>query len=136
VIEEAALEPVDSGLAPVGPGWFVVDVSEAAWLASEAFGARSVFEGDTPVLRSRPELGVHRFPQLGIALCVLQPGQPSGLYHAESNQEDFLVLAGECLLLIEDAERPLAAGHFVHCPPATAHIGRPDQLPWPGSSRT
>jgi uncharacterized cupin superfamily protein len=121
VTGEAPLEAVDSGLAPVGPGWFVVDVRDAAWLLSDAFGARCVFEGDTPVLRSRPELGVHRFPQLGIALCVLQPGQPSGLYHAESNQEDFLVLAGECLLLIEDTERPLAPGDFVHRPPGTAH---------------
>ena len=74
-----------------------------------------------PVLRRRPELPVHRFAQLGIILHVLQPGQPSGLYHAESKQEDFLVLAGECLLLVEGEERLLRAWDFVHCPPGTAH---------------
>src|SRR4029450_13161968 len=57
----------------------------------------------------------------GITLQVLQPGQPSGLYHAETAQEDFLVLAGECLLLIEGEERPLRAWDFAHCPPGTAH---------------
>jgi hypothetical protein len=43
-----------------------------------------------PVLRKRPDLPAHRFDQLGITLQVLQPGQPSGLYHAETAQEDFL----------------------------------------------
>jgi len=52
----------------------------------------------------------------------LLPGAPSGLYHRESNQEDFLVLAGECLLLIEGEERRLRAWDFVHCPPETEHI--------------
>jgi uncharacterized cupin superfamily protein len=121
MVEEAPLEPVESGLAPVGDGWFVVNVRDAAWLVNDAFGARCVFEGDVPVLRGRPELGVHRFADLGFTLAVLGPGRPSGLYHAESNQEDFLVLAGECLLLIQGEERPLRAWDFVHCPPGTAH---------------
>jgi uncharacterized cupin superfamily protein len=119
--EKARLEAVDSGLAPVSDGWFAVNVREAAWLVNDAFGARCVFEGDTPVLRRRPELGVHRFADLGFTLAVLEPGRPSGLYHAETNQEDFLVLAGECLLLVEAEERPLKAWDFVHCPPGTAH---------------
>ena len=74
-----------------------------------------------PALRGRPELGVHRFPQLGVALAVIAPGQPSGLYHAESRQEDFLVLSGECVLVVEDRERLLSAWDFVHCPAGTAH---------------
>jgi uncharacterized cupin superfamily protein len=119
--EEAPLEAVESGLAPAGDGWFVVNVRDAAWLVNDTFGARCVFEGDVPVLRGRPELGVHRFADLGFTLAVVPPGRPSGLYHAESNQEDFLVLAGECLLLIDDEERPLRAWDFVHCPPGTAH---------------
>ena len=49
-------------------------------------------------------------------------GQPSALYHREGNQEDFLVLAGECLLLVEGEERQLRAGDFVHCPPGTDHV--------------
>ncbi len=122
MVEEAHLEALDMGLAPVTDGWFVVNVRRAAWLANDAFGARCVFEGDTPVLRGRPDLDVHKFADVGFALKVVAPGQPSGMYHAESNQEDFLVLAGECLLLVEGEERPLQAWDFVHCPPGTEHI--------------
>jgi uncharacterized cupin superfamily protein len=61
------------------------------------------------------------FADLGINLRVLRPGQTTLLYHAESTQEDFLVLAGQCLLLVEGEERPLGAWDFVHCPPGTTH---------------
>jgi uncharacterized cupin superfamily protein len=118
---EARLEEVDSGLAPVSDGWFVVNVRDAAWLANDAFGLRCVFEADKPVVRGRPDLEAHRFPQVGFTLAVLEAGKPSGMYHAESNQEDFLVLAGECLLLVEGEERRLEAWDFVHCPPGTEH---------------
>jgi uncharacterized cupin superfamily protein len=121
MIEEAALEELDSGLAPTTDGCFVVNVRDAAWLTNDAFGARCVFEASGPVIRRRPELTVQQFDGLGFTLQVVQPGQASGLYHAESNQENFLVLAGECLLLIEGEERPLRAWDFVHCPPGTAH---------------
>jgi uncharacterized cupin superfamily protein len=119
---EAHLEDVGSGLAPVTEGWFVVNVRDAAWLTNDAFGARCRFEGGMPVLRRRPDLPAHAFAQLGFTLQVIQPGQPSGMYHAESNQEDFLVLAGECLLLVEGEERPLKAWDFAHCPPGTEHV--------------
>jgi uncharacterized cupin superfamily protein len=122
MVEEARLAATDSGLAPATEGWFVVNVREAAWLANEAFGARCVFEADVPVVRNRPEFQPHRFTDLGLTLAVLEPGKPSGLYHAESNEEDFLVLAGECLLLVEGRERPLRAWDFVHCPPGTEHV--------------
>jgi uncharacterized cupin superfamily protein len=121
MVEQARLEAVDSGVAPTSDGWFVVNVADAAWLTNDAFGLRCVFESDGRVLRRRPDLEVQRFPDLGLTLAVLQPGKPSGLYHAESNQEDFLVLTGECLLLIEGEERPLKAWDFVHCPPGTEH---------------
>jgi uncharacterized cupin superfamily protein len=49
------------------------------------------------------------------------PGKPNGMYHAETDEEDFLVLSGECLLLIEDQERHLRAWDFVHCPAGAAH---------------
>jgi uncharacterized cupin superfamily protein len=106
----------------VTEGWFAVNVRDAAWITNEAFGARCVFEANGPVLRQRPDLALQTFAHLGITLQVLEPGQPSGLLHAETNQEAFLVLAGECLLLIEDEERPLRAWDFVHCPPGTAHV--------------
>ena len=111
MVEEAQLEETETGLKPVSEGWFVVNVRDARWRRWEAFGAACAFEG--------PEA---RFRELGIKLSVLQPGQPNCLYHQESQQEDFLVLAGECLLLVEGQERPLRAWDFVHCPPSTEHV--------------
>jgi uncharacterized cupin superfamily protein len=122
MVEEARLEELDSGRAPVSDGWFVVNVRDAAWLTNEAFGARCVFEGDRPVLRRRPDLPVHKFADVGFTLQVIRPGQPSTMYHAETNQEDFLVLAGECLLLVEGEERRLRTWDFVHCPGGPDHI--------------
>jgi uncharacterized cupin superfamily protein len=121
MMQEGQLENVGSGLAPVSDGWFVVNAAEAAWLRNEAFGGRCVFESSPQVLRDHPDLTPQTFPQLGFTLAVLEPGKPSGLYHAESSQEDSLVLTGECLLLIEGEERRLKAWDFVHCPPGTAH---------------
>jgi uncharacterized cupin superfamily protein len=110
-VEEARLEQSEYGLAPTSDGWFVVNIRDGAWGTSDNFGAACIFEGDNV-----------SFPQIGFTLHVLWPGQPNGLYHAESNQEDFLVLAGECLLLVEGEERRLKAWDFVHCPPGTDHI--------------
>jgi uncharacterized cupin superfamily protein len=62
------------------------------------------------------------FPQVGISLFVLAPGEPIGMYHWEADQEDFLVLSGDALLIIEGNERPLRQWDFVHCPAETKHI--------------
>jgi len=118
---EARLEDVGSGLAPVSPGWFVVNVAEAAWIRNDAFGGRCVFESTERVLQERPDAQPQQFEQLGFTLAVLEPDKPTGMYHAESDQEDFLVLAGACLLVIEEEERELRAWDFVHCPPGTRH---------------
>jgi uncharacterized cupin superfamily protein len=120
-VEEARLEDVGSGQAPLSPGWFVVNVGEAAWLRHDAFGGRCVFESSGRVLAGRPDEEPQMFDQLGFTLAVLEPGKPTGMYHAESSQEDFLVLAGMCLLLIEEEERELRTWDFVHCPPGTRH---------------
>jgi uncharacterized cupin superfamily protein len=129
MVEEAQLEDVGSGLTPVSPGWFVVNVGEAAWMRHEAFGGRCVFESNGRVVAERPDLEPQMFGETGFTLTVLEPGKPSGMYHAESSQEDFLVLAGECLLLVEEQERPLRAWDFVHCPAGTLHtfVGTGDQ---------
>jgi uncharacterized cupin superfamily protein len=121
MVEEARLDEVGSGRTPVSPGWFVVNVGEAAWLQHDAFGGRCVFESNGPVLAERPGTEPQHFADTGLTLAVLEPGRPSGLFHAESVQEDFLVLAGSCLLLVEDEERPLHAWDFVHCPAGTRH---------------
>jgi uncharacterized cupin superfamily protein len=109
-MEEARLEQLESGLAPATPGWFVLNVRDAVWDTHDTLGAACHFEGEEVA-----------FAELGVNVRVLSPGRTKWLYHAESGQEDFLVLAGECLLLVEGEERPLRAWDFVHCPPGTAH---------------
>jgi uncharacterized cupin superfamily protein len=104
------MERTPGGLRPSGEGWFLVNARDAVWFHSDTFGAATTFEGTT------------RFTELGININVLRPGQPNGYYHAEDDQEDFLVVAGECLLLVEGEERRLRAWDFVHCPPGTEHI--------------
>ena len=110
MVEEARLEETAGGLAPATAGWFVVNVRDGRWLTNEVLGDAFIVEGDDV-----------SFPQLGFTLAVLRPGQAGGRYHRESDKEDFLVLAGECVLLIEGEERPLEAWDFVHCPPGTEH---------------
>ena len=121
MVSEARLEDVGSGLAPVTSGWFVVNASAAAWVRNDAFGGRCVFESTPRVLAERDDVEPQMFDQAGFTLAVLEPGKPSGMYHAESSQEDFLVLAGTCVLIIEEEERLLQAWDFVHCPPGTRH---------------
>jgi quercetin dioxygenase-like cupin family protein len=109
--KEAPLQESEYGLVAAEDGWFAVNVRDAAWVRNEAFGDACIFEG-----------GPVDFPHIGYTLAVLQPGQPNGLYHREDNQEDFLVLSGECLAIVEGQERPLKAWDFLHCPPGTEHI--------------
>ena len=111
MVAEARSEDGGDGLAPVSEGWFVVNVRDAAWRNHESFGADCRFESPAA-----------RFTQLGVNISVLQPGQPNCRYHRESLQEDFLVLFGECVLLVEEQERRLQAWDFVHCPPGTDHV--------------
>jgi len=120
--QEARLERAESGLVPITDGWFVLNVRDAAWLSNDAFGRRAVFEGSGPALRGRPDLDGHRFGQIGINLAFLSPGKPSGLYHADSRQEDFLVISGECIAIVEEEALRLRAWDFLHCPPGTGHV--------------
>jgi uncharacterized cupin superfamily protein len=99
------------GLEPQTEGWFVVNAADAGWWHNDAFGEKCRFEA-----RERP------FPQIALSLVVLHPGKPNCMYHGEEIQEDFLVLSGECLLLVEGEERPLRAWDFIHCPAWTDHV--------------
>lgn len=122
MVNEARLERVASGLAPVTPGWFVVNTGEAAWVTNDDWcGGVCIFESDKFVLRGRPDLTEYVKPGAGFTIRVVPPGRPSDLYHAESVQEDFLILSGECILIVEGEERQLRTWDFVHCPPMTAH---------------
>ncbi len=110
MIEEARYETTEEGEVAASDGWFVLHTSDTPWIRSERFGLACRFEGKVP------------FPHVGVNLRVLEPGVPACLYHRENAQEDFFVLSGECLLVVEEEERPLRAGHFVHCPAGTNHV--------------
>jgi uncharacterized cupin superfamily protein len=110
MVPEAPLEDTEHGRVAKGEGWFVLNARDARWYHVTGRGAFCDFEGDA------------EFTQLGINVQVLEPGDAMAMYHWEADQEDFLVVSGEALLLIEGEERELKAWDFVHCPPWTEHI--------------
>ena len=108
--EEAKLVAAETGgLMPESDGWFVLGAKDARWLVGE-LGAYCNFE--------RQDV---RFEQVGINLNVMRPGEPMTMYHRENAQEDFLVLAGECVLIVQGEERPLRQWDFFHCPAGVDH---------------
>jgi uncharacterized cupin superfamily protein len=115
MVPEAPLEQTGAGLVPAGHGWFVLNAREARWRHSKG-RARLAFTGIT-----EDEVETY-FAQVGVNLVVLEPGAPMAMYHWEGDQEGFLVLAGEALLIVEGEERPLVQWDFVHCPGGTNHV--------------
>jgi uncharacterized cupin superfamily protein len=119
---EAPLEHTEAGLVAAGAGWFVVNARDARWIHREGRGELAPFTG---WFESDEEAEWRRvikyFPQFGVNLFVLEPGEPMSMYHGEDSQEDFLVLRGDCVLIIEGQERSLKQWDFVHCPPWTEH---------------
>ena len=93
------------------PDWFIVNLDGAPAMRNERSGTWTDFEPADA-----------RFEDLGINVHVIQPGQANAMYHGEDAQEDFLVLHGECIAIIEDEERPLRTWDFVHCPRGTRHV--------------
>jgi uncharacterized cupin superfamily protein len=95
---------------PITAGWFVLNARDAPWLHNEL---RSVcrFGGE----------GDAHFDDLGIALYSLGEGQAMTMYHHEAGQEDFLVLRGTPLAIVEGEERRLAPWDLLHCPPRVPH---------------
>jgi uncharacterized cupin superfamily protein len=89
---------------------FVVNARDVTWRGREGLGPWANLEGDA------------EFEELGFQLVVLDPGVPACMYHGESTQENFLVVSGECVLVIEGEERQLKQWDFVHCPSMTEHV--------------
>jgi quercetin dioxygenase-like cupin family protein len=107
---EAPVRMSKNGLVVDGEGWFVVNARDSRWKEEGPLGSYCTFEGK------------RRFPQFGINISVLEPGERMGMYHREKGQEAFLVLAGECTLIVEGKERRLVAWDFFYCAPETEHI--------------
>lgn len=99
-----------NGLVTDGEGWFVVNARESRWRDEGPLGSYCTFEGK------------RRFPQVGINITVLEPGEAMARYHRENAQEAFLVLEGTCTLIVEGQERQLRAWDFFHCAPRTEHV--------------
>jgi quercetin dioxygenase-like cupin family protein len=99
-----------NGLVVDGEGWFVINARDSRWKDEGPLGSYCTFEGK------------RRFPHFGINISVLEPGERMGMYHRERGQEAFLVLAGECTLIVEGEERLLTAWDFFYCAPQTEHI--------------
>jgi uncharacterized cupin superfamily protein len=114
MIPEAKLEKTEHGLAPKGEGWFVLSLRDAEWRHAEGRGAVCVALDDFEGWRGPHQLGVNPF--------VLMPGEPMAQYHWEADQENFLVVSGEAVLIVEGQERQLRAWDLVHCPPHTKHV--------------
>jgi uncharacterized cupin superfamily protein len=109
VVPEAPLEETEAGLVAKSGGWYVLNGRDSRWYYAEGRGAFCDLEGEA------------EFAQLGINVQVLAPGEAMAMYHWEADQEDFLVVSGQALLIVEGEERPLRAWDFVHCPPDTKH---------------
>jgi uncharacterized cupin superfamily protein len=109
-VAEAPVRKGEKGLVTDGEGWFVINARESRWRDEGRLGSYCTFEGK------------RRFPHFGININVLEPGEMIGMYHREQAQEAFLVLAGECTLIVEGKMRRLIAWDFFYCAPGTDHI--------------
>ena len=89
------------------PDWFVRNVADNEWWVNEKFGNRTML--------------VPEDSRVGVRVHVHEPGKPSTLYHRESEQEGFLVIEGECLLIVEGEERLLRPWDYFHCSHGTTH---------------
>ena len=111
-MEEAALQDTPYGRNPVSEGWFVLNLADALALRNEAKGGA--------IYPLEPQGGP--YTDFGVNVHVVWPGEPNALYHSEGVREAFLVLSGECTLVVEEQERRLRQWDFFHCPAGTRHI--------------
>ena len=115
VVPEAELEQTDVGVVPRSVGWFVLNVRDGRWYDKPEQGFSAPLTGDDEYEAET------FFPMLGMAIRVMNPGDVSTTYHWETEAEDFLVLAGEAIAILEGQERRIGQWDFVHCPPGTKH---------------
>ena len=111
-VNEASSEETPYGSYITSDGWFVLNLADALAVRNEEKGGAAY-----PVEpREQP------FSDVGVRVRVLWPGDPNALYHSEGVQEGFLVLSGECTLIVEEEERPLRQWDYFHCPADTRHV--------------
>jgi uncharacterized cupin superfamily protein len=115
---EAPFEETEHGLVCKGDGWFLVNARDVRWRESTGRGVSSNVGGDM------------LFDQLGVGITIVGPGEPTTMYHWESNEEDFIVLRGGGIAILDGEEHQLRQWDAIHCPPGVAHafVGGPDGL--------
>lgn len=111
-VNEASSEETPYGRYITSDGWFVLNLADALAVRNEEKG------GATYPFESRE----FPFRDFGARVTVVWPGQPNALYHSEGVQEGFLVLSGECTLVVEEEERSLKQWDYFHCPAETRHV--------------
>jgi uncharacterized cupin superfamily protein len=111
-VKEASSAETPYGRYITSDGWFVLNLTDALAVRNEEKG------GATYPVEARE----HPFGDFGVHVSVLPPGEPNALYHSEGVQEGFLVLSGECTLIVEEEERPLRQWDYFHCPADTRHV--------------
>ena len=112
---EARLTKTEHGLAPEGAGWYVLNMRDAEWRHADGRGAVCVVADDFEGWRRESD-------QFGFNPFVLHPGEPMAMYHWEADEEAYLVVSGEALLIVEGEERPLRTWDVFHSPPGTKHV--------------
>ena len=110
-MHEARIDDTEAGRVPADDGWWILNLDEIAWNTIPGTGTWCVLESPNAPSKT-----------LGIGVHVLPPGETPGMYHRESDQEGFLVIAGECLAIVEGQERHMRTWDYLHCPPNTDHI--------------
>jgi uncharacterized cupin superfamily protein len=111
-VNEASSTETPYGRYITSEGWFVLNLEDALAVRNDEKG------GAAYPIESRE----FAFRNIGVHVRVLSPGEPNALYHSEAAQEGFLVLFGECTLIVEEEERPLRQWDYFHCPPNTRHV--------------
>ena len=111
------MREASSAVTPYGryitsEGWFVLNLEDALAVRNAEKGGASY-----PI-----EPREHPFENMGVHLRILWPSDPNSLDHSEAAQEGFLVLSGECVLIVEEEERRLRQWDYVHCPAGTGHV--------------
>ncbi len=125
----ARLEDVGSGLAPVSPGWFVVNVRDAAWVTNEAFGARCLFEADVPVLRERPDLERSASSTLGSSSPLSTRVSQAVSTTPTLRRRIFSCCAASAWRVLRMRSGGYGSWDFLHCAPGTYHgfVGAGDE---------
>jgi hypothetical protein len=125
-VNEASSVETPYGRYITSEGWFVLNLQEALAVRNAEKG------GATYPIEARE----HPFENLGVHLGILWPDDPNALYHSEGAQEGFLVLSGECTLIVEEEERrsrhtptgPASSSRF-GCHGRSGRPRRPDGTP-------